>query len=105
MINQTQELKPCPFCGGEDYGWHEKGCFFHYKELGVSKSRLLQAWNTRTHDEALQLENKAFKERNRELERFLESINIVAENVGAFRAIRQAAKRLLSQHNTQEKGK
>lgn len=38
-------LLPCPFCGGSPQ--HDANCYFELRDLGVSKSRLYEAWNRR----------------------------------------------------------
>lgn len=62
--NRTTELLPCPFCGGEAELWHNKtwdyvvrctnkGCAARTRQYHENSNGAVDAWNTRTPEQAI----------------------------------------------------
>lgn len=61
MTNQSRELKPCPFCGGEDYKIDEYNAHYAVRCMTkycwafgsprFSEKEAIDAWNTRANTE------------------------------------------------------
>jgi hypothetical protein len=65
----TDEIRPCPYCGAKntDVGFiqHTDNCYLMQKYMRAPKAKLIEAWNTRPLEAALETERDAAKEAQR----------------------------------------